>query len=159
MMAAGGFKKGATRCSSSVRVKAEWHRKSGSNCSTDTDCQRSGYFASSGVMTRPSWKTNSSGIVFCSKLRTRNVEETAPNCRVIAAITRIRGLRGFRIVVKNPKMFLRPVDQARGNMPTPTARMADPLSLGQVCLAAAQLLLRLLCCGDVRHGTHKFEVA
>src|ERR1700732_2605396 len=73
MMAAGTFKKVATRCSSLVRVKPEWHRKSGSNCSNDTDCQRSGYFASPGVMTRPSWKTNSSGRVFCSKLRTRNV--------------------------------------------------------------------------------------
>ena len=43
---------------------------------------------------------------------------------------RIGGLRGLRIVVKNPKMFLRPVDQPRANMPTPTARMAYPFSLG-----------------------------
>src|ERR1700686_1289153 len=62
---------------------------------------------------------------------------------------RIRGLRGFRIVVKNPKMFLRPVEQPRANMPPPTARMAYPFSLGQVCLAAAQLLPRPLALGDV----------
>src|SRR3981189_3242705 len=51
---------------------------------------------------------------------------------------RIRGHGGFRIVAKNPKMFLRPVDQPRGNMPTPTTDMAYPLSLGQETLTASQ---------------------
>src|ERR1700732_2393019 len=62
---------------------------------------------------------------------------------------RIRGLHGFRIVVKNPKMFLRPVDEPRGNMPTPTAGMAYPLSLGQETLTAPQFFLRTLALGDV----------
>src|ERR1700756_1099491 len=71
---------------------------------------------------------------------------------------RIRGLRDFRIVVKNPKMFLRPVDEPRANMPTPTAGMAYPLSLGQVCLAAAQLLLRLLAFRDILEKNRDFSV-
>src|SRR6202043_1812604 len=62
---------------------------------------------------------------------------------------RIRGLRGLRFVLKNPKMFLRPVDQSRANMPTPTARMGYSFSLGQVSLAAAQFLLRPLALSDV----------
>ena len=56
-MVVGRSKKVAARCSSLVRVNAEWHSKSGSNCSSDTDFQHSGYFASSGDMTRPSCKT------------------------------------------------------------------------------------------------------
>src|SRR6202043_4031578 len=71
---------------------------------------------------------------------------------------RIRGLRGFRIVVKNPKMFLRPVDQPRANMPTPTTDMAYPLSLGQETLAAAQLLLRLLAFRDILEKDGDFSV-
>src|SRR3981081_4715677 len=76
-------------CGSSVRVTALGSfKKSFKRCSTsDRFLHFSGYFASSGDITRPSWKTSSSGKLFCSKLRTRNVEETAPNCRVMAAIT------------------------------------------------------------------------
>src|SRR5258708_19474448 len=71
---------------------------------------------------------------------------------------RIRGHGGFRIVAKNPKMFLRPVDQPRAKVPTPTARMAYPFSLGQVCLAAPQLLLRPLALDALRHRvTHRLE--
>ncbi len=37
----------------------------------------------------------------------------------------MRGPGGFRIVVKNPKMFLRPVNQPRANLPTPTASLVS----------------------------------
>src|ERR1700751_5896104 len=57
---------------------------------------------------------------------------------------RIRGRGGFWIIVKNPIMFLRPVERTRGNMPTPTAGLTYPLSLGQISLAVAQVLFRSL---------------
>src|ERR1700751_4753831 len=62
---------------------------------------------------------------------------------------RIRGRGGFWIIVKNPIMFLRPVERTRGNMPTPTAGLTYPLSLGQISLAVAQVLFRSLALSDV----------
>src|SRR4029077_11101837 len=80
---------GNGECGSRIRTTVVgWSRKVVARCLTiDRDRQVAGNFASSGVMTRPFWKTSSTGNVFCSKLRTRNKEETAPNCRVMAAIT------------------------------------------------------------------------
>ena len=43
--------------------------------------------------------------------------------------------------------------------PGPTPCVREPLRFRQIALAPPQPFFRLLCCGDVRHGTHKFDIA
>src|SRR5262245_64657898 len=49
------------------------------------------------------------------------------------------------VVLEDSKGFLRPVDFSAGHLPTETARVAHPLCLGQISLAASQFS------GPLRH--------
>ena len=56
------------------------------------------------------------------------------------------------VVLEDSKCFLRPEDLAAGNPPAEAPRMTEPLSFGQVRLAAPELLRQMLLLSHIHCG-------